>query len=119
VLEASITDLHPVSHIGWIGESLTASQKRVWLCGPFVKWIFCTHIPRFCWFRDYSNFILIKPYLIWVYLVVCLVWSVRELFWKVRLCLAPKRLFAYLSTWWDGKRWFQQMVKQGVGWLSA
>jgi hypothetical protein len=29
VLEASITDLHPVSHIGWIGESLTASQKRV------------------------------------------------------------------------------------------
>lgn len=51
----------------------------------FVVWHLCNGysvhtFPRFCWFRDYSNSILIKLYLIWVYLVVCLVWSVERCF---------------------------------------
>ena len=52
---------------------------------------YSVHIfPRLCWFRDYSNSILIKLYLIWVYLVICLVWSVESCFGKCVATCAEK-----------------------------
>lgn len=57
--------------------------------------------PRLCWFRDYSNSILIKLYLIWVYLVVCLVWSVESCLGKWVATCAEKlfRWRPYLVKW--------------------
>lgn len=70
--------------------------------------------PGFCWFTDYSNSILIKLYLIWVYLVVCLVWSVERSCFGKWVDTCAEKAFADVLTWCNDKRWFQQRVQEWV-----
>lgn len=125
-MEASMTRVFSGSPVlAGFRESLGASQKKKKKKEfDFVVWHLCNgysvhSFPGFCWFTDYSDSILIKLYLIWVCLVVCLVWSVeRSCFGKWVDTCAEKAL-ADVLTWCNDKRWFQQRVQEWVRDLST